>query len=319
MQKIIFLRTAWMEYYEGVTPDDIPKGAGSYVATHKTGGEVYNFRNENGIYYGYCRNAGGRNFNINRLGAKKEADYLDGVTVVFFATNPMTGGQFVVGWYTDAILYRSYQEKKMNTGLRHYICETKETDGYLLDNSFRVLEMPDKKDGGPGQTNLWYLDNYYKKESFYKRLITFMKDPEAFTIRMRKGAPRQPNVEKRTKVEKAAMDETTKYWVARGFDIKDVHLENVGWDLEAVNRVTNKKFLLEVKGLSGVLQTIELTPNEYKHSTKPNYRLCILPNALDINKELFVFEFNKGLEKWTSDKAISLKINERIGARLYRL
>lgn len=63
-----FVRIAWMNYYQGVK-NDIPKGAGSYVKENQNGGEVYNFKEISGKYYGYSRSQNGRSFDLTKTGA----------------------------------------------------------------------------------------------------------------------------------------------------------------------------------------------------------------------------------------------------------
>lgn len=43
MKKILFCNIAWMEYYKGVTDDDIPINGGEWVNKNKYGHEAYNF------------------------------------------------------------------------------------------------------------------------------------------------------------------------------------------------------------------------------------------------------------------------------------
>ena len=117
-QPIIFFRIAWMENYNGVTSNDIPKGAGSYVTENKNGGEVYNFTNRNGMYYGFVRIQGDKTINLTKLGASKYDTEINGVTVVFFAKNPIDGGQWIVGWYRVILITCVRQSRELFQGLR---------------------------------------------------------------------------------------------------------------------------------------------------------------------------------------------------------
>jgi hypothetical protein len=118
-QPIIFLRTAWMKNYKGVNNEDIPSGAGSYVTENLDGGEVYNFLPVKGYYYGYARIQKARNLRIERLGADKEADLIKGATVVLFAKIPETGGEFIVGFYKNAVLNRNTVDLPKGTREKH--------------------------------------------------------------------------------------------------------------------------------------------------------------------------------------------------------
>lgn len=93
-----------MIHYGGVTHMGKPSGAGSYVKENEDGGEVANFYPIRGNYYGYVRIRKNHDLRIERLGASPQAEAIRNVTVVFFATNPVTRGQYVVGWYDQATL-----------------------------------------------------------------------------------------------------------------------------------------------------------------------------------------------------------------------
>lgn len=47
---LLIFRIGWMVTYQGL--DEI-QGGGSYVAEHGTGGEMLNFREEGGRFYGF--------------------------------------------------------------------------------------------------------------------------------------------------------------------------------------------------------------------------------------------------------------------------
>lgn len=307
-----FVRIAWMNHYEGVK-NDIPKGAGSYVKENQNGGEVYNFKEISGKYFGYSRNQNGKSFDLTKVGANKKEESITGLTVIFFATNPRYGGQYVIGWYKNATIYKKTKEIKYK-GRRNentYNFECKKKDAYLIPTSERYFKLPK----GPGESNVWYpkIDNF-EHVKFVKKLNKYIENPnEPKPTTKPSGRPYQPDIEKRKKVELAAMDMTWIYFESRGFTVYDVSKENKGWDIEAIKGV--KKFFIEVKGLSGSLSSIELTPNEYKNSTRKNFILSIVYNALDSNKAIELFEFNINQNVWFSDKTV-LKIIEKVSATL---
>lgn len=309
---LFFVRIAWMNHYQGVK-NDIPKGAGSYVKENQNGGEVYNFKEISGKYFGYSRNQNGRSFDLTKVGANKNEESIKGLTVVFFATNPKYGGQYVIGWYKNASIYKKTKEIK-DKGRGHentYNFECKKKDAYLIPTSERTLPLPK----GPGESNVWYpkMDNF-EHVAFVKKLNKYIKIPHDLKQNIKpSGRPYQPDIEKRKKVELAAMDMTWLYYESCGFEVVDVSKENKGWDIEAIKGV--KKFFIEVKGLSGSLSSIELTPNEYKNSIRKNFLLAVVYNALDDNKKIEVFEFNNNQNVWFSDKSV-LKIAESVSATL---
>lgn len=127
---------------------------------------------------------------------------------------------------------------------------------------------------------------------------------------------RQTDVFKKQKVEIAAIEKVIKYFESSDYIVISTEKDNVGWDLEATN-MTGKLFL-EVKGLSFNILSIELSPNEYKKSKEhPNYKLCIVRNALS-NPELCIFQYDSTNHTWKSDTGIVLGIQERIAARVFQ-
>lgn len=324
MNPIIFLRTAWMIEYQGVTKNDKPNGAGSFVKENQNGGEVCNFLNINSKYYGFARVRKGNNLRIERLGANKNEDYIDNVIVVFFATNPITGGQFVVGWYDNARLYRQVQplQKNQRKGHPFYLAVATEGNQKLIKVTDRKFEIPDD---GPGQTNVWYVTEYKKAEQFLRQFFLYKANPLAYKYRKQKPLPKSKggrgwliDAEKRKRIEVAAMSATKDYFETRGYLVKYVHNEKLGWDIE-VQKGKNI-LLLEVKGTSNSIATVILTPNEYKHSKlKSNFRVCILENALNINSRmLHICKLSQDKKIWYSDLGYEFNILEIKSAVLSR-
>lgn len=314
-QTIIFLRTAWMKHYQGVSEDDIPSGAGSVVEEFKDGGEVYNFLKIKGNYYGYSHMQGGRNRNINRLGAKNSDDYITGVTVVFFAKNPETAGQYIVGWYKDATLYRKLQYARGNARKEHpeYCSVTTVENGTLIPADDRIFEIPDD---GPGQTNAWYVMEY-SNQKYLNEVWKYLEDPNKWILRRPKrkpGSAYQQDAELRKKIELAAMKKVSEWFSLRGYQIDEVDKENLGWDMEASKG--NQTLLLEIKGLRNSLKMVELTPNEYKNSktNRKHYRICIVSNALsEAGQTLDIFFYANN--RWRTNDGKTLQPKELVSAR----
>jgi hypothetical protein len=314
-QHIVFLRVAWMKKYQGVTEEDLPKGAGWYVNEHLDGGEVYNYLPIQGYYYGFSRIQKAGNLRLERLQKPVTNDKLDNVTVVLFAKHPSTGGEFIVGFYNNATLHRNVIDLPKGTrkDKPFYLFKAKTKDCTLIPHNKRLFELPSD---GPGQSNVWYAHEYHDQR-FLKEVTTYINDPDGYTIR-KKGKkinhPRwQIDAEKRKKVELAAMELTSDYFTNLGYNIDDVHTRNVGWDMEASKG--NQKLLLEIKGLSGPQLTVELSANEYTHSKKNKqfYRICIVNNALEKkNSKLYVFAYKNNC--WLSDDGLILKDTPKISA-----
>lgn len=174
-------------------------------------------------------------------------------------------------------------------------------------------------------TNLNHIRNLIDKpENFQKdyssHFNAFVKFRDYYIERNnkdKKPLQRQIDVFKKQQVEIAAIETTIQYFEGLDYIIISKEKDNVGWDLEATN--INETLLLEVKGLSGNISSIELTPNEYKNSNekKTHYKFCIVTNALTKPK-LEVFSFNFDLEIWTNDINEKLLTEERIAARMWK-
>ena len=156
---ILFCNVGWMKYYNGIDGDSIQRG-GSYNK-ESIGHEVCNFSNIDGMVYGYVQPTG--QIRVEKLGARKNADYARGVTVVWTA-GPDNGGTAVVGWYTNATVYREQQSIKNPTtlqkknGLDTYRISASAADAILLPVGKRELIIPRAVKGGIGQSNVWFAD-----------------------------------------------------------------------------------------------------------------------------------------------------------------
>jgi hypothetical protein len=309
----LFMRIAWMKHYRGVTDDDIPSGAGSHVEQNRDGGEVFNFQSHNGKFFGYARMQSDRNINIDKLGAKAHEQSVGDVTVVFFAKNPATGGQYIIGWYRNAEVFRSTQNLRRDAREGHssYNVVAYRKDGHLIPEDDRVFDIPHGQGGWPGQTNVWYVPS--GKAAFLKKLEEYMADPVSWIDRTRKKRPPltafQKDVEKRKQVEISAMTTVADYFSDRGYDVTDVSTQNLGWDMEA--KKVSQLFLLEVKGLSGEFgeYQFDVTPNELAKSktNRKHFRFCVVSNALSKkHKRLEIFYDQHGKWKTVDGKELIL-------------
>lgn len=264
MQKIVFFNTAWMDFYDGIQGRDLEiHGGGAYVEEHGYGYEIYNFREINGKVYGYAQSGG--NNHLERLGAKKDADSISNVLVVFTARHK-EGGTYIVGWYKNATFYRQYQETRLkerrfkNEYLGYYV-EADAKDACLLNKDERfIFETIPRGKGGMGRSNIWYADSENMKEFVWrvqKFINTYSKNKIA-----KHRVNRHSNLEKKKQVEKIAVKYVIEYYEQLGYRVESVETDNIGWDLVATSAKVDLK--IEVKGLSGTEIMVELTPNEYK-------------------------------------------------------
>lgn len=166
---ILFCNIAWMKNYAGRSDTDKPLGGGGFVRDEGWCGEECNFApGDDGYVYGHFETLQGetdRRVMLETLGAPRNADYLDGVDVVWTAPDHGDGARVVVGWYRDARVYRRRQRFEGNhPSARH---EGDEIESFMTrartDNA-RLLK-PDKRTltlgrgvGWSGQTSWWYAD-----------------------------------------------------------------------------------------------------------------------------------------------------------------
>jgi HNH endonuclease len=154
----IFFNIAWMNEYRGITDTDMPLDGGSWTDKH----EVCNFLPVDGRCYGFVQPPGGVRLNISRIGAPDDADFIDGVTVVWSA-RARSGKTVVVGIYQNARVYRERQKLPFSSIhnqngfiLTDYFAECREEDAFLI--SGRRTHFIPRGLGGMGQSLVWYGD-----------------------------------------------------------------------------------------------------------------------------------------------------------------
>lgn len=309
MTPIIFLRVTWMKRYKGPKGDP-PKGGGKHIEEYGEGGEMFNFRNENGKAFGYTQSW---SINLNRLEAQGKELHKDNVTVVWFARNPQYGGQYIVGWFPNARVYRKKQ--KGNLGKERsgwYNVEAKYSKCVLIPEDEREFEL---KNPPPGQNFVWY-GHEKMSAGQLKEVWDYINHRKIPPInkKSKHGRAFQPDIEKRLRVEKNAVNIAIRYFETRNFKIERVEKLNKGWDIEATKNA--RKFNIEVKGFSGEEVFVELTPNEFLPFSrrKKNYILFIVTKALDKKPKHYYFRIVRN--KWLDYENNSLHINIRRSAQL---
>ena len=161
--KIFYCRIGWMNSYRG-NDTEKPIGGGKYNHDpNNVGHEAHNYLGIDGRYYGFVeagQNKGNANsIHIEKLGADKNAEYVDNVLVIWVSRNPKTGGQFVVGWYENARVYRELQTvpddaMELRTLKTHNFYNIYSEHVYLIDAQKRSCPVV-----GMGHTNIWYNEN----------------------------------------------------------------------------------------------------------------------------------------------------------------
>ena len=163
-------------------------------------------------------------------------------------------------------------------------------------------------------------ENFQKDySSHFNAFVKFRDYNTERNDKNKKTLQRQVNVFKRQQVEISAIETTIKYFEMLDYIVISKEKDNIGWDLEAINTNTDEILLLEVKGLSGSISSVELTPNEYMNLIKNRscYRLCIVTNALT-NPKLEIFYFDSVKNIWTTELGEILKIEEKTGAKMWK-
>jgi hypothetical protein len=91
---LLFLHVGWMVRYAGADPTDPARGNFGWLHSHIHGYEAFNFLPRSGRLYGYAQSRG--QLRIERLGAHRNDDYVDGITVIWIAGNPSTNKTVIV-------------------------------------------------------------------------------------------------------------------------------------------------------------------------------------------------------------------------------
>lgn len=169
---LLFCNIAWMKNYSGRDANDPPKGGGGYVVSEGRAGEELNFvAADDGYVYGHfetIKNAVDRQVKIERLGASKSAEFIDGVDVVWTAPVDGNDPRCVIGWYKNARVYRNRQ---MFDGIypsgQHELDEipsfrvrARAEDVHLIGVSKRDEHLYlQRGEGWSGQASWWYADD----------------------------------------------------------------------------------------------------------------------------------------------------------------
>lgn len=295
--------------YEGKRGDKA-YGGGAYVREHGYGFEYRNFKNLNGRYYGYV-SPHGETIHIERLGVSLENGSVPGVTIVWTAPR-RNYGQVVVGWYKNATAYRKPRQDP-----RYHFFSARVSDCKLLSASERTLIVPRGK-GAMGQSNVWYTDTP-KGRHFIERVELLMAG-KLIVDRKRKhgGRPWQQDMKTRLRIERRAVEIVARHFERRGYMLTDVQKDSKGWDLEAVKG--RLVYRLEVKGLGGQFEGVELTPNEYEAMTqyRETFCLCVV-SGLETRQrdQLHIYEYSPEEHAWIESSGGRLDIikRKRISAR----
>ncbi|MBK6718936.1 MAG: hypothetical protein IPP45_03995 [Sphingomonadales bacterium] len=164
---ILFCNIAWMKHYAGRNSKDPPLGGGGFPRSEGYCGEELNFLKCNdGFVYGHFETIKGdddRQVCIERLGAGRSDQYLDGVDIVWTAPVEGHDPRCIVGWYRNARIYRHRQlfngqyptARHKDDEIQSFRVKARNDDAVLLPTKERTLTLG-RGPGWSGQASWWY-------------------------------------------------------------------------------------------------------------------------------------------------------------------
>lgn len=327
---LLIFRIGWMSTYTGI--DEI-HGGGSYVATHGEGGEMWNFREEGGRYYGYVMTKNFAGIDLTRIMPDEEWEEggeSSNIDIAFISKSPNQNvGQVIVGWYKNAkVFHKEYRKRRGNKkrgdwDTIDYLCEVSAENGTLLKRHDRTFHVP-KGQGFPGQSNVWYENDLNPEIVRFKgKLRKYINSVKIVRPNLTKKGKlnRKPNTKEILAIERAAVKEVWEFYEKQGYELSTVEADNSGWDLEATNG--KEILLIEVKGHKGNVVQFELTPNEYTQlqEHKDNYRVCVVRNALT-EPDLTEFSPKKLIDSWFLSEIggnEKVRLDEKVAAKAVQI
>ena len=295
---IILMHIVWMPSYQS-EKEPIYAGGFRYPKEEGWAHEMLNFKAEGGRIYGHVEMKD-RQIHVEKLGADRNADSVDGVLVVWTAPSPSGKGHTIVGWYKNATIHRWRQmptgrlaEVRTHNGeVWDYRVEAAAEDCTLLPEERRVLTVPQGERGQkgvPGRSPLFYLSLQGTPEAtaLEQRIRTFIDTGRLPPTPRPRPGHIQPDIKRRQKIETAAMEAVQAHFRGLDYDVNDVSAENLGYDLLAT--CGDEVLCIEVKGRSGTDVIADFTFNEYdqikleerRKFPDGSYRICIVTDALN--------------------------------------
>jgi putative restriction endonuclease len=140
MNRFVFVRTGWAKEYRDLDSDP-PTSYHGWLAQN-AGHEAFNFKPHEGRLYGYfpvASDDGGPD--LKRIDPAATGDRVEGITIIWTATDPDQGGTKVVGWYRNATVFdRAMRDGPWSHprfsdaagGRCAYVCTAAEADTQLI-------------------------------------------------------------------------------------------------------------------------------------------------------------------------------------------
>jgi Domain of unknown function (DUF3883) len=285
-QRFLIARTGWMKRYAGSQPGDERAVSGArFLKTRQgPGDERFNFLAIAGKVYGYFRptaHPGGSKIDLDRIQPGFTGEKLCGVTVVFIAPKPLGGGQRVIGWYSNATVFRLAQPTKLKARDKvHFLVQVSANDAVLVPWAERTEPVPSGK-GAIGEANICYpyTKGKAKDRGWMKRVLDYVKNyagenlvreprdyfgpdvvdvispPPDFSVGF------EPNKKIRDAIEQYAVKHATRYFRKRKYKVTP---RGKPYDLLCAKG--NEELHVEVKGTRGKGDKIVVTFNEVRHA-----------------------------------------------------
>jgi hypothetical protein len=167
MEKIIFASIGWHPTYDGTNKRAFVTGANWKGRENGDIGELENFKSYKGKNYIYILPNRWR-INLSKFGAKSDASYLDGFTIVFVAPDrrKSSQGRKIIGWCTDARVYSTMQKRPKPLS-SDYIVEAKCSNATLLPEADRNFIFTGRF------RNIWYADKL-EDRNFVRKVLRYI-------------------------------------------------------------------------------------------------------------------------------------------------
>lgn len=309
--KVLFVRVGWSNYYDGSKSDELI-GGGEFNKEN-VGAEVTNFRNIKNYFYGHFANCAP---SLDKIDPNSNNETLENVSIIYFAKHPSNKGQYVVGWYNDATVYK--EEQYLSRYRRYYYVRAKSNKSVLVPTEFRDCSIPRGKNC-PGQHNYFYLyDNHLnkKKLNWVNRIFKYIENYSDKSIPTRdisnktnsrkkevsgKGSQGFQEYLIRKILEDYSMNLAKQYYIDKGYSVAD-HSSSKPYDLYC--RKGREEFFVEVKSSTTSLGEIILTKNEVKfHIDNPGKITLFLVHSIKLNKtNEVIYSKEEVIKGWNLDK-----------------
>lgn len=262
--KVVFINLSGMKTYQGPEYNITPSG--SYVESTGLPHEMFNFKEDNGNYYGFATPHG--KLNLSRISKNIKTDnngkYIDNVLVIFTCPGKQ-GGRVICGAYFGAKVYADIVNDNRNSRITeakgenicisyNMICPVDK--GLLIGPEERTSRLPRSRDNnavGHGQHQLCYTDSP-EMESITNEKIKYLEgiflgrtedDETKYSSRYAEGNLRAVSVARISRSSKAREE---------CLQLKGYVCQICGFDFETTYGLAGKDFI-EVHHINPLSET----------------------------------------------------------------